>query len=222
MVAVMLFSVGGAFSIYEGVHKLGHPEPVENPWVAVIVLAIGVVLEAWSLKGCIAEIREKAGDIPLFRYFRESRESELIVVMGEDIAALLGLAFALAAVLLSVATGNPIFDAIGSIAVGALLVVVAIGIGMQVQSLLIGESAAPQLHNQLEQWLGDRPEIAELYNLITFQMGSYIFVAVKARMAETESAALLVDAVNEVQDALKATFTEVRWIFFEPDDKRDQ
>jgi cation diffusion facilitator family transporter len=222
MVAVMLFSVGGAFSIYEGVHKLGHPEPVENPWIAVIVLAIGVILEAWSLKGCIAEIREKAGDMPLFRYFKESRESELIVVMGEDIAALLGLAFALCAVALSVVTGNPIFDALGSIAVGALLVVVAIGVGMQVQSLLIGESAAPHVHQRLEQWLAARPEIAELYNLITFQMGAYIFVAVKARMAEAESAMRLVDAVNGVQDELKASFAEVRWIFFEPDDKRDQ
>lgn len=220
MVAILLFSLGGAFSIYEGVHKLAHPEPVENPWIAVAVLAIGVALEGWSLKGCIAEIREKAGDMPLFRYFKESRESELIVVMGEDIAALLGLAVALAAVALAVVTGNPIFDAIGSIAVGVLLVVVAIGVGMQVQSLLIGESAAPHRHQELEKWLAARQEIAELYNVITFQMGSYIFVAVKARMAEGESAKHLVDAVNAVQDALKASFEEVRWVFFEPDDKR--
>lgn len=221
MVAVMLFSVGGAYSIYEGIHKLAHPVSLENPWMAIAVLGVGMALEAWSLKGCIAEIRERAGDIPLFQYFKESRESELIVVMGEDVAALLGLTFALAAVILSVVTGNPLFDAAGSIAVGTLLVVVAVGIGMQVQSLLIGESASPEVHRRLEEWLAARPEIAEIYNLISFQMGSYIFVAVKARMAESASAGQLIGAVNRVQDALKAAFPEARWVFFEPDDKRD-
>lgn len=220
MVAVMLFSLGGAFSIYEGVHKLGHPEPLENPWVAVIVLSVGVLLEAWSLKGCVAEIREKAGDMPLWRYFKESRESELIVVMGEDIAALLGLAIALFAIGLSMVTGNPIYDAVGSIAVGALLVVIAIGVGNQVRSLLIGESAEPQTESALADWLAARPEVAETYNLITYQMGSYLFVAVKARMAEENDAGRLIDQVNAVQDALKSAFPAVRWVFFEPDDKR--
>jgi len=221
MVAVMLFTLGGAFSIYEGAHKLSAPEPLANPWVAVIVLTIGVLLETWSLRGCIHEIREKAGDMPLWRYFKESRESELIVVMGEDIAALAGLALALGAVLLTMATGNPLFDALGSIAVGSLLIVVAIGVGWQVKSLLVGESAAPEREQAIAAWLGARPEIAEIYNLITYQMGSYILVAVKARMAEAESAARLIEAVNAVQDALKPVFPEVRWVFFEPDDKRN-
>lgn len=220
VVALMLFSLGGAFSMYEGIHKLSHPEPIENPLIAIIVLAVGIVLEAWSLKGCVAEIREKAGDMPLWRYFKESREAELIVVMGEDIAALCGLAVALAAILLSMATGNPIFDALGSIAVGVLLIVVAIAVGLQVQSLLIGESAAPQAEQAMRSWLLAHPEIAELYNLMTLQMGGYCFVAVKARMREEVSASALVDAVNAVQDALKADFPEIRWVFFEPDDKR--
>lgn len=219
MVAILLFSLGGAFSIYEGVHKLSRPEPLENPWVAIVVLGIGVVLEAWSLKGCIAEIREKAGDMPLFRYFRESRESELIVVMGEDIAALAGLALALSAILLALITGNPIFDALGSIAVGGLLIIVAVGVGAQVQSLLIGESAAPETSAAMTQWLEARPEIAELYGLITFQMGSYVFATIKARMAENESAGRLIQAINQVQDDFKAAFPETRWVFFEPDDK---
>jgi cation diffusion facilitator family transporter len=219
MVALMLFSLGGAFSIYEGMHKLSSPEPVENPWVAIAVLAIGVVLEAWSLRGCIREIREKAGDMPLWRYFRDSRESELIVVMGEDIAALAGLALALIAVVLAMLTGNPMWDAWGSIAVGSLLVVVAVGVGIEVRALLIGQSAEPAEHAAMESWLKARPEIATLYNLITFQMGTYLFVAVKARMAEKDSAKVLIDQVNAVQDALKARFPAVRWVFFEPDDK---
>lgn len=219
MVALLLFSMGGAFSIYEGVHKLSSPEPVESPWIAIAVLGIGVVLEAWSLRGCILEIREKAGDMPLWRYFRDSRESELIVVMGEDIAALAGLALALLAVVLSMVTGNPMWDAIGSIAVGVLLVIVAIGVGIEVRALLIGQSAEPAERTAMEAWLKTRPEIAELYNMISFQMGTYLFVAVKARMAERDSAKVLIDQVNAVQDALKVEFPDVRWVFFEPDDK---
>lgn len=219
MVAILLFSMGGAFSIYEGVHKLSQPAPLENPWVAIGVLGFGFVLEALSLRGCIREIREKVGDMPLWRYFRESRESELIVVMGEDIAALAGLALALAAVTLSMLTGNPAWDAWGSIAVGGLLVIVAFGVGFEVRALLIGQSAEPAERSAMEAWLKTRPEIAELYNMISFQMGSYLFVAVKARMAEGESAKILIDQVNAVQDALKVEFPAVRWVFFEPDDK---
>lgn len=221
MVAVMLFSLGGAFSMYEGIHKLNHPEPLQNPWVAVAVLGIGIVLEGWSLRGCIREIREKAGNLPLWRYFRESRESELIVIMGEDLAALAGLSLALLAILLALVTANPMFDALGSVAVGALLIFVAIGVGAQVKSLLVGESAAPEREQAMAVWLKARPEIAEIYNLITYQMGSYIFVAVKARMTGAASAKELIDAINAVQDGLKADFPEVRWVFFEPDDKRD-
>ena len=219
MVAVLLFSMGGAFSIYEGVHKLSSTEPVSHPWVAIAVLTVGVILEAWSLRGCIHEIREKAGDISLWKFFRESRESELIVIMGEDIAALAGLVLALGAVTLSIVTGNPAWDAWGSIAVGVLLIIVAVGVGTEVRALLIGQSAEPAERTAMEAWLKVRPEIAELYNMISFQMGTYLFVAVKARMVERESAKVLIDQVNAVQDALKVEFPAVRWVFFEPDDK---
>lgn len=219
MVALLLFSMGGAFSIYEGIHKLSAPEPIENPWVAIVVLGIGAVLEGWSLRGCIREIREKTGDMPLWRYFRDSRESELIVVMGEDIAALAGLAIALGAVVITMITGNPMWDAAGSIAVGTLLVVVAVGVGIEVRALLIGQSAEPVERAAMETWLRARPEIGALYSMISFQMGAYLFVAVKARMAERESAKRLIDQVNAVQDALKVEFPAVRWVFFEPDDK---
>lgn len=219
MVAVLLFSMGGAFSIYEGIHKLSSTEPVDNPWVAIAVLTVGVLLEAWSLRGCIREIREKAGDVPLWRFFRESRESELIVIMGEDIAALAGLVLALGAVTLSMLTGNPAWDAWGSVAVGALLVIIAIGVGSEVRALLIGQSAEPAEREAMNAWLKARPEVAELYNVISFQMGSYLFVAVKARMAERASVKGLIDQVNAVQDALKVEFPAVRWVFFEPDDK---
>jgi cation diffusion facilitator family transporter len=219
MVAILLFSMGGAFSIYEGVHKLSHPKLVENPWVAIGVLAFGSVLETWSLRGCVREIRKRVGDMPLWRYFRESRESELIVVMGEDIAALVGLALALCAITLSVLTGNPAFDAWGSIAVGTLLVVIAVAVAVEIHGLLIGQSAAPQVRAAIEHWLKARPEVAQLYNVITFQLGNYQFVAVKARMRESQSASRLVAEINTVQDELKVAFQDVHWVFFEPDEK---
>jgi cation diffusion facilitator family transporter len=219
VVALLLFSMGGAFSLYEGIHKLAHPEPLQSAWVAITVLAVGIVLEAWSLKGCIHEIREKAGDVPLWQFFRESRESELIVIMGEDIAALLGLALALAAVSLSVLTGDPSWDAWGSIGVGVLLIGIAIVVGIEVQSLLIGQSAEPKERTAIAAWTAARDEIAEIYSLITFRMGSYMFVAIKARMREEVSAAKMIDDINAVQDALKIEFPAVRWVFFEPDRK---
>lgn len=219
MVALLLFSMGGAFSIYEGVHKLSSPEPLANPWVAIAVLAVGVVLEAWSLRGCIREIREKAGNVPLWTFFRDSRESELIVIMGEDIAALVGLVLALGAVGLSMVTGNPLWDAIGSIGVGVLLIIIAIAIAIEVQGLLLGQSAEPTERTAIHAWFSARGEIAEIYSLITFRMGSYMIVAIKAKMRESVSARQLIDDINAVQDACKVAHPAVRWVFFEPDIK---
>jgi cation diffusion facilitator family transporter len=219
MVALLLFSMGGAFSIYEGVHKLSSPEPLANPWVAIAVLVVGVVLEAWSLRGCICEIREKAGDVSLWSFFRHSRESELIVIMGEDIAALFGLVLALGAVGLSMATGNPLWDAIGSIAVGVLLIIIAIAIAVEVQGLLLGQSAEPSERAAIGEWFAARGEIVEIYSLITFRMGSYMIVAIKAKMREAVSARQLIDDINTVQDACKLAYPAVRWVFFEPDIK---
>src|SRR5690606_6096861 len=126
LVAVMLFSVGGMFSMYEGIHKLQHPAPLQQWWWAAGVLAFGIVAEGVSMRACLQEVAKVRGDRSLWRWFRGSRQSELVVIFGEDLAALLGLSLALAAVLLSVATGNPAWDAIGTIAIGVLLMVVAV------------------------------------------------------------------------------------------------
>jgi cation diffusion facilitator family transporter len=141
LVSVMLFTVGGVFSIYEGTHKLAHPEPMAWPALAIAVLAAAIILEAFSLMGCIREIRKVARGRSLWRFFRESRHTELIVVLGEDIAALLGLVFALGAVLLAIVTGNPAFDAFGSIAVGVLLIVVAVLLAIEIKALITGQRA---------------------------------------------------------------------------------
>jgi cation diffusion facilitator family transporter len=217
LVALLLFSMGGMFSVYEGVHKLLHPEMPRSPWVAVLVLAVAIALEFGSLRAALAEVRRVQGRRNLLGWFRTSRQSELLVVVGEDIAALIGLVLALAAVLATMLTSNPLFDALGTIAIGVVLILVAIAVGIEVKSLLIGESAEPKTVAAIRDFLAARPEVAEVYRLITLQLGLELMVAVKARMQERSDAARLIESVTRVEAALRSAFPEVRWIFFEPD-----
>jgi len=217
LVALLLFSMGGMFSIYEGVHKLSHPEMPESPWIAVAVLAVSIVLEYFSLRGALAEINKVRGAQTLFRWFRGSRQSELIVVFGEDLAALLGLALALLAVLATIATGNPMFDALGTIAIGTVLILVAIGVGIEVKSLLIGESADPALEAEIEQTLLAGGRVTRVFNMITLQLGTDIMLSVKAELAGCRTADELIDAINASEVELRRRFPQLRWIFFEPD-----
>ncbi len=217
IVATMLFSMGGIFAVYEGLHKLLHPKMPQSPWVAVVVLVVSMLLEIGSLRGALAEVRKVQGKRSLTKWFRVSRQSELIVVVGEDIAALVGLSLAMVAVLATIVTANPLFDALGTIAIGLVLVLIAVAVGIEVKSLLIGESADPETKASLLNFLSGRPEVAHVYNLITLQLGSELMIAAKVRMHEGESAARLLADINKVEAALKARFPMVRWIFFEPD-----
>lgn len=217
IVALLLFSVGGLVSIYEGVERLMHREAITDPWIAVGILFVSILLEAFSLAGALKVIRERQGSRTFWQWFRATRQSELMVVAGEDIAALAGLAFALIAVLLAIATGNPLFDAAGSMAIGILLVIVAIAIVREVKSLIIGESADPLVHDAIQRFLTARPEVETVLNLITLQWGDKIVVAVKAKMKEERDVAQLLASINACEAALKQQFPEVSWIFFEPD-----
>ena len=217
IVALMLFSMGGLFSIYEGVHKISSTEPVKYAWVAIAILSFGIVAESISLWGCVREINKVRGSKSLWRWFKTSRQSELVVILGEDLAALGGLALALAFIGISVVTANPVWDALGSIAIGVLLLVVALLIGVQVKGLLLGQSAEPEVLVAMKKHLTDAPEVLELYNLLTQQLGSEIMVAIKARMQPQGSEVGLIDAINRVEAGFRVAFPEVRWIFFEPD-----
>src|SRR4051812_4456389 len=126
LVAVMLFTLGGMFSLYEGVHKLSHPEPLRQWWLPVGVLLFSIVAESVSMRACIVEVNKARGTQSLRQWFRESRQAELIVIFGEDLAALSGLSLALIAIVLAVVTGNPLWDALGTVAIGVLLIVVAV------------------------------------------------------------------------------------------------
>jgi len=217
LVAVILFSVGGMFSMYEGVHKLLHPTPLSHPWVAIAVLSFAIVAESVSLWGCMREVNKERFGRSILQWFRQSRSSALIVVFGEDIAALLGLVFALAAIFATYMTGNPLWDALGTISIGVLLIVIAFFIAVEVKDLLIGQSVDPATLVKMKQFLQDRPEIDEVFNLLTMQFGPDAMVAVKARMAPTGSASDLIRVINRVESEFKTRFESTKWLFFEPD-----
>ena len=163
------------------------------------------------------EINKVRGTRSLWSWFKNSRQSELVVILGEDLAALGGLTIALGFIVLAMLTGNPVWDALGSVAIGALLLVVAALIGVQVKGLLIGQSADPEMLAQMKKHLTDAPEVIELYNLLTQQFGGEIMVAVKARMQPQGSEVALVEAINRVEAGFRLAFPEVSWLFFEPD-----
>ena len=215
LVALMLFSIGGMFSVYEGIHKLQHPEPLKQWWWAVGVLVIGIIAEWVSMRACLAEVAKARGSRSLARWFHESRQAELVVIFGEDLAALFGLVFALVAIVLAVVTGNPVWDAIGTLAIGILLVVVAVFVAIEVKAMLIGQSADPNVNAALKGFLEQRPEIARVFSLITLQLGNDLMVAVKAQL--NRSSTEKEDAINNIEKALKQQFPQVKWSFFEPD-----
>ena len=216
IVAIVLFSLGGLFSLYEGWHKLRHPEDVNNPWVAVGILVFGLVAESISMRACLQEVNKVRGDRTVWRWFRESRQSELVVILGEDFAALLGLALALIAVLMTMLTGNPMWDGLGSMWIGVVLIAVAFGIGNEIMALLIGQSADPATVASLRRFVEAREGVDKVYRVLTLQLGSSMMVALKVKI-NAESAAELVSRINEVEAALRIEFPEIQWLFFEPD-----
>jgi len=217
LVAVMLFTVGGMFSLYEGVHKLQQPEPLQKWWWAAGVLVFGIVAESVSMRACLQEINKSRGDRSLWQWFRRSRQSELVVIFGEDLAALFGLCFALVAVMLTVVTGNPMWDAAGTIAIGVLLIVVAILVAIEVKAMLIGQSMDPARQAEIRRYFEARPEIAGVISLITLQLGDQAMVSVQARMHEDQNVEAMLRQITQIERGLKAGFPEVRWSFFEPE-----
>jgi cation diffusion facilitator family transporter len=217
IVALMLFSMGGLFSIYEGLHKLGHPEPMNNAWVALIILAFGIAAESLSLWGALCEIDKERGGRSHWAWFRSSRTSELVVIFGEDLAALGGLVLAFAFIVAALFTANPMWDAWGSVAIGALLVLVAALVGMEISSLLVGQSVDPLVERAMRDHLAAQPEVQRVFKLITQQLGPDVMVAVKAAIVPQGSEHGMIDAINRVERSLRDSFPQIRWCFFEPD-----
>ncbi|MCL4776427.1 MAG: cation diffusion facilitator family transporter [Gammaproteobacteria bacterium] len=217
IVALLLFSVGGLFSIYEGIHKLLAPEPLNLPWVGMAVLAVAIVLEALSLAGALREIRRLRGEQPLLDWVRQTRSAELVVILGEDIAALVGLVVAFGFLGLTVLTGDPVYDALGSVVIGAVLVTVSMFIAQRIRGLLVGRSAEPALRAVIDRIIAADPAIDRVLNTITVQMGPKVMLAAKIAMRRGLSIDEAVLRINELERRLKAEAPQIGWCFIEPD-----
>jgi cation diffusion facilitator family transporter len=217
MVAVLLFSVGGLFSVYEGVQKLLHAEAITHAWILLAVLGVSIVLEGLSLRGCLAEINKVRGERSLQTWIRQTRSTELLVVLGEDCAALAGLSIALVFVLLTIVTGNTVYDAIGSICIGLLLITVAVFISMKVKALLIGRSADPETVAKIKNIIANDEDVLELYNAITLQMGPKAMLAIKIRMRENLQVGEAARAINQLEQQIKTAIPDIGWCFVEID-----
>jgi len=217
IVALLLFSMGGLFSIYEGWHKLHAPEELNKAWVALVVLGVSIGLEFGSLLGCLREIKKLRKGKSLGHWIKHTRNAELVVVLGEDLAALLGLMLAFVFVALAASTGNPVFDAAGSIVIGVILICVSIFIAARIKGLIVGRSAEEDLQEALRTEVAASPDIEKLLNAITLQMGPDVMLALKVQMRAGLTLEAAVDSINELERRIKAKFPEVAWCFVEPD-----
>jgi len=217
IVAVLLFSMGGLFSIYEGIHKLQQPEALSQVWVALLVLVFAVVLESFSLFGCLREIRNVRASRSFRDWLKHTRNSELVVVLGEDIAALLGLVLAFAFVSMASLTNNPTYDAFGSISIGVVLIIVSIFVATRVRSLLVGRSADPLIQEAIEELIGQEPDIEKVFHTITMQFGPDTMLAAKIKMRSGLDIDTAVDSINALERRLKDEIPNLQWCFIEPD-----
>jgi cation diffusion facilitator family transporter len=218
IVALVMFSMGGLFAIYEGIDKLIHPHETESLGVAIAILALAVVVEAWSLRTAVHEARPLKGDQSWWRFIRSSRQPELPVVLLEDTGALCGLMFALAGVVLAHVTGEPRWDAVGSLAIGFLLVAIAIILGIEMKALLIGESATPEMQQAIRDAMTTAPAVRRLIHLRTEHLGpDDLLVGAKLEFDRTLSVPALAAAIDDVEARVRAVVPSARVMYVEPD-----
>jgi cation diffusion facilitator family transporter len=217
IVALMLFSLGSAFAIYEGVHKVGHAEPLESPIVAVVILLVAVGLESYSFYTAIGESKKIKGNATWWGFIRQAKEPELPVVLLEDAGALLGLVLALLGVGLSVVTGNPVWDGVGTLAIGALLGVIAIILIVEMKSLLIGEGVTEGVLATIVDELA-AGKVERVIHIRTQYMGpDELLVAAKLAMVPGLDTAELASAIDDAEARVRAKVPVARLIYLEPD-----
>ena len=217
VVALMLFSLGGLFAVYEGIDKLLHPHQLESVAIALAVLGVAIVLESLSFRTAFVEAAAVKGEESWWRFIRRSKSPELPVVLLEDTGALLGLGLAFVGVSLAEVTGNPRWDAVGSIGIGILLVVIAIVLAAEMKSLLIGESATAQTESAIRAAIMDGPEVRRIIHLRTLHLGpDELLVAAKVEL-DSPSVPDLTRAIDTVEARIRAAVPIARLIYLEPD-----
>jgi cation diffusion facilitator family transporter len=222
IVAVVLFTVGGAYSAYDGIHKIMHPGPITSPLVAFAVLAVAACMESFSLRTAIMEANQLREGRSWGTFIRRAKGPDLPVVLLEDTAALIGLAFAFAGVLLTVLTGNGAWDGAGSLGIGVLLACVAAVVAAETKSLLIGESASAEMERAIVSALEDGPEIERVIHLRTTHIGpDSLLVAAKVAVRGGDSAASVVRGIDAAERRVRAAVPIAQVIYLEPDIYRE-
>jgi cation diffusion facilitator family transporter len=218
IVAVVLFTVGAAFSIYDGIHKIMQPEPISSPLVAFIVLAIALVMEMFSLRTAVSESNPARGQHSWIWFIRRSKAPELVTILLEDTAAVVGLIFAGAGVGLTVITGSDVWDGAGSIAIGALLGCVAAVLAVEMKSLLIGESASAETERAIVAALEDGQEVQRVIHLRTVHLGpENLLVAAKIGVPPAEPAAAIAAGIDAAEQRVRRAVPIATVIYLEPD-----
>lgn len=221
IVSVVLFTVGGLFSIYEGFNKLSHPHELTNAWLPITVLLVAIVLESFSLRTAIGESNKVRGNQSWVNFVRKAKAPELPVVLLEDLAALLGLVLALFGVGLSIITGNVAFDAYGTLAIGVLLVVVAVILGLEMASLLIGEGAGEQEVAQIKTALEQTEGVESVIHLKTLYLGpDQLMLGAKIAVAASSSGQDIARIIDLAEANVRAVLPVAKTIYLEPDIQR--
>lgn len=219
IVSIVLFSIGGLFALYEGYEKITHPEAIhEWQWVPIVVLVIAIGLETFSFRTAIKESNAVRGSVPWIKFVRNAKAPELPVVLLEDLAALVGLFLALFGVGLTLITGNGVWDGIGTLAIGVLLVAIAVFLAVETKSLLLGESATVDDVRKIEAALAAAPEVERVIHLKTLHLGpEELLVAAKIAVQHDESAGAIAAGINAAEASIRAAITSRCVIYLEPD-----
>jgi cation diffusion facilitator family transporter len=218
IVAIILFSLGGLYAVYEGYHKIIDPHPLESPMIAVIVLVIAAVLEGYALRTAVGEANLVRGKRSWFRFIIRTRNPELPVILLEDSGALLGLLFALLGVGLTVLTGNGVYDGIATLLIGLLLVSVAVILAVETKSLIIGESAVPEQLTAIEKALLASPGVQRVIHLRTMHLGpEELLLAAKIAVGETDEGRDIAATIDDAEARVRAVVPTAKVIYLEPD-----
>jgi cation diffusion facilitator family transporter len=218
MVAIVLFMVSGIYSFYEGLHKWNHPEPVKDFWIAIVVLLVAIVLESLSFRTAIIETNKVRGNRSFAKFVKDSRQPELPVILLEDFGALIGLNFALIGVSAAVITGDGRWDGLGAMAIGTLLIVIAIILVREMAGMLVGEGALPEEYDAVHAALTSAPLVERVIHLRTLHVGpDALLVGAKIAIAKSDSAEEIARGIDEAERLLRIAVPSAQYVFLEPD-----
>lgn len=219
MVAILLFSMGGLFAIYEGYHKLHDTDQtLHSPYVGLVILILSITLEGGSFFACLKEVRKINVYSNLWQWFRKTTASDLVVIFIEDLAALVGLVCATVFLLIAILTNNALWDAMGSIVIGIILVIVSILLSIEVKSLIVGEKSSIDYRPAIQSFFDEEKSQARILKMISLATGSHeVMIAMKVTPGNIEKSHALIESINRVELKTKQKFPEIKWLFIEPD-----